>query len=169
MALERLLWVAQVTGRGDPAFDRTADGHHAALIRYAKTRAPAHLGAIPLFEGRTPRLYGVRVLTPEARAVVLDTSGAAARAVCAVRVGVAEIRHPDGAVEKAPVEIRGGDLGSMATQAWTRRLSDLGGGSLVDELGAVVLTRADLGDFDEAEGADPLDRFVVPSGAKLAL
>ncbi len=169
MALEKLLLVAQITGRGDPAFDRKSDEYRPALIRYAKTRAPAHLDAIPLLDGRKPRLYGVRVLTPEARAVVADTPGASARALVAVRCGVAEIRHPDGGIEKAPVEIRGGDLGSMATQAWTSRLGALGGGSLLDELGAVVLTRADVGDFDEAEGGDPLDLYALPSGARLAL
>lgn len=168
MALERLLLVAQLTGRGDAAFDRKADGFRAALVKYAKTRAPAHLDALPLLTGRKPRLYGVRVLTPEARAVVADTDGMSARALVAVRLGVTEIRHPDGVVEKAPVE-SSSTIGSMASTEWTKRLFDLGGGALLDELGAVVLTRADLGDYDEAEGADPLDLYALPSGARLAL
>lgn len=167
MALERLLLVAQITGRGDAALDRKAEGLRAALIRYAKTRSAADLAALPLKLDAKPRLYGVRVLTPEARAVVADTDGMSARALVAVRLGVAEIRHPDGTVEKAPVESSSA-VGSMASTEWTRRISALGGGALLDELGAVVLTRADVGDFDEAEGADPLDLYGVPSGATLA-
>lgn len=167
--MDKLLPVAQITGRGDPAFNRKADGFRVALVRYAKTRSPKDLAAIPLLEGKKPRLYAVRVLTPEARAVVIDTPGMAARALTAVRVGVAEIRHPDGTVEKAPVELRGGDLGSMATQEWTKTIAGHGGAALLDELGAVVMTRADFGDFDEAEGGDPLDLYALPSGARLAL
>lgn len=168
MPLEKLLFVAQITGRGDSSFDRKAEGYRAALVRYAKTRSPDDLAKIPCIEGRKPHLYGVRVLTPEARAIVEDTAGVTSRYLVAVRVGVAEIRHPDGTVEKAPVESRG-DLGAMATQGWTRTLSSLGGGALIDELGSVVLSRADAGDFDEAEGADPLDLYGLPSGARLAL
>jgi len=132
-----------------------------------KTRAAVHLDALPLKTGAKLRLYGVRVLTPEARAVVHDTDGDRARALVAVRLGVAEIRHPDGTVEKAPVE-SSSSVGAMAPSEWTGRISALGGGALLDELGSVVLTRADLGDFDEAEGADPLDLYGLPSGAMLA-
>ena len=168
MALERLLLVAQITGRGDRAFDRKADGFRAALIKYAKSRSAADLAAIPTKLDAKPTLYAVRVLTPEARAVVADTDGMSARALVAVRLGVAEIRHPDGRVEKAPVESSSA-IGTMASAEWTKTLSAIGGGALLDELGAVVLTRADVGDFDEAEGADPLDLYALPSGARLAL
>jgi len=168
MALERLLLVAQITGRGDRAFDRKADGYRAALIKYAKSRSAVDLAAIPTKLDAKPTLYAVRVLTPEARAVVADTDGMSARALVAVRLGVAEIRHPDGSTEKAPVE-SSSTVGAMAPPEWSRRVAALGGGSLLDELGAVVLTRADVGDYDEAEGGDPLGLYALPSGARLAL
>lgn len=168
MALEKLLYVAQITGRGDGAFDRTHANYRPALLRYARSRLPADLDAIPRIEGRHPRLYGVRVLSPEARAVVADTEGAASRALIAVRVGVADIRHPDNTREQAPVEVRGGDLGSMATAEWPRTLARLGGGALLDELGAVVIARADVGDLDEGD-TGPLGPSALPRGAALAL
>lgn len=167
MALEKLLWAAQCTGRGDPAFDREHEDYGRALLAYAKTRTPADLAKIPCKPGKTPRLYGVRVLTVEARAFVTDTQGAATRDLNAVRVGVAAIKTGSGPEERPDIESKS-EIASLATREWCTRLGALGGGSLIDELAELVLRRADFGDYDEAEGDSPLVHYALPRGSTLA-
>lgn len=168
MALERSLWVAQISGRGDRAFDKEHDDYRRAVTEYARTRGATHLAAIPLLEGQKPRLFEIKVLSAHARSIVLGESDEAARRLLAVRAGVVSIKHPDGDKEKPKTSQRG-DIGQLADAAWGERIYQLGGGYLIDELGAVVMHRTNVGDWDEAEGADPLDPFVLPRGVRLAL
>lgn len=168
MALDRTLFVATVTGKGDPAFDRAHPTYAAAVVRYARTRSAKDLEKIPLREGMRPRLYGVSVLTAHARAVVLDAPGPAERAVMAVRAGVVSIKPPDGPAEAPVYTEAAGDLGRFAPASWAERLADRGA-YVVDELAAVVLHRAEHGDYDEAEGADPLAPCGLQPGGRLAL
>jgi hypothetical protein len=165
--LDRMLHVAQTTGRGDPAFDRAHPDYLTALRAYARSRLPSDLAAIPLREGRSPRLFAVRVLSPEARAIVRDAQGDGSRALLAVRMGVAS--YADGpTTHSAPTE-SSSHLGAMASRDWCVTLSALGGGMLLDELAAVVIHRADYGDADEGAGGDVLAPFDLPPGARLAL
>lgn len=168
MPLERILQVAQVSGRGDKAFDRDHVDFRRTLTEYARTRGETHRTAIPLREGQRPRLFGIQVLTAHARSIVLGETDEAARRLLAVRAGVVSIKHPDGTTEKPKVTQRG-ELGQLADAEWAERLYEIGGGYLIDELGSVVLHRTNVGDWDEAEGADPLDPFVLPRGVRLAL
>lgn len=168
MAHDKPLFVAQISGRGDKAFDRDHKDFRRALTEYARTRGEKHLAAIPLLEGRKPRLFEVKVLTAHARSIVLGEADEAARRLLAVRAGVSAIRHADGTTEQPKVASRG-ELGQLADADWAERIYELGGGYLVDELGAAVIHRTNCGDWDEAEGADPLDPFVLPRGVKLAL
>ncbi len=168
MPLDKTLLVAAVTGRGDPAFDRAHPDHRAALVRYARTRSAADLAKVPLRPGMQPRLYGVAVLTAHARSVVLDAPGPAERAVMAVRAGVVSVRHPDGQAETPAYDAPAGDLGRFAPAAWAEKLAERGA-YVVDELASVVLHRAEFGDHDEAEGADPLVPCELPRGARLAV
>lgn len=168
MPLDRTLLVACVTGKGDPAFDRAHPDYRAAVVRYARTRSAADMAKIPLRPGMAPRLYGVAVLTAHARSVVLDAPGPAERAVMAVRAGVVSVKAPDGAAEVPAYDAPAGDLGRFAPAAWAEKLAERGA-SVVDELAAVVLHRAEHGDYDEAEGADPLVPCELPRGARLAV
>lgn len=168
MPLENLLWVAQVSGKGDKAFDRDHPDFRRALTEYSRTRGETHRTAIPLREGQRPRLFAIQVLTAHARSIVLGEGDEAARRLLAVRAGVVSIKHPDGTTEKPKVTTRG-ELGQLADADWAERLYELGAGYLIDELGSVVLHRTNCGDWDEAEGADPLDPFVLPRGVRLAL
>ena len=167
MSFEKTLFVACVTGKGDPAFDRRHPDYTAAVARYARTRHPAHLDAIPRREGMRPTLYGVTVLSAHARAVVLDAPGPAEQRLMAVRCGVVSVKRPDGVTADAPAESRG-DMGRMAPASWVEQLAERGA-YVVDELGHVVLHRAAVGDYDEAEGDDPLAPCGLPPGARLAL
>lgn len=166
--LDRTLFVASITGKGDPAFDRKHPEYRERLVRYARTRSAADLAKIPLREGMRPRLYGVSVLTAHARSVAIDQPGAAERAVMAVRCGVVSIRQPDGATETPAYDAPASDFGRMAPAAWVEKVAERGAG-VVDELGAIVLHRAEHGDYDEAEGEDPLVPCELPRGARLAL
>jgi hypothetical protein len=169
MVMDRILWVALVTGRGDPAWDRSAPNYREALVRYARLRAPEALAAIPCVPGRRPTLFGVAVLTAHARAVVLDAPGTAERALLAVRAGVVAIRRPDQPEERPVYESAGSELGRLAPPSWAERIAEVARGAwAIDELGAVVLHRAEFGDPDEGDG-DPLDRYALPAGARLAL
>ena len=168
MPLEKILFVACVSGKGDLAFDRKHPDYTAAVARYARTRHPAHLDAIPKREGMRPTLYGVTVLSAHARAVVLDAPGEAEQRVMAVRCGVVSVKRPDGVTTEATAESRG-DLGRMAPASWVEMLAADRGASVVDELGHVVIHRATVGDYDEAEGDDPLAPCGLPRGLRLAL
>lgn len=170
MALDRTLWVALVTGRGDRAWDRSAPNYRETIVRYARLRTPDALAAVPCLPGCRPVLFGVTVLTAHARAVVLDAPGAAERALLAVRAGVVAIRRPDQPEERPLYEGSGSELGRLAPPAWAERIAEIARGAwAIDELGAVVLHRAEFGDPDETDGVDPLDRYGLPAGARLAL
>jgi len=168
MAHDKLLWVLQVSGRGDKALDRDHPDYRRALTEYARTRGEKHRAALPLKDGQRPRLFGVQMLSAHARSIVLGEADEAARRLLAVRAGVTEIKHPDGTTERPKVTTRG-ELGQLADAEWAERIYEIGSGYLVDELGAAVLHRTNCGDWDEAEGADPLDPFVLPRGVRLAL
>lgn len=157
--------------RTDRALDLSQPGAMDALRRYGATRHPADLAKIPLREGRTPRVYGVRMITATQHAVLQAERGPA-RAILACRLGVAWTRGADGAVERAPEESLGG--ARIATAAWVDRLQQLGAVQLVAELGEVVQRRAEIGDLEpddlatDAEvGGDPLDLYAPPSGLRL--
>lgn len=167
MPLDTTLRVACVAGRGDPAFDRRHPDYRAAVVRYARTRHPAHLDAIPLREGMRPRLYGVAVLTVATRAWVLDAPGEHEQRLRAVIAGVVLVAHPDGRPERPVYDGPAlADGSRLAPPSWAQ---SLGSGAVVDELGSVVLHRASVGDYDEAEGDDPLVPCALPHGLRLAL
>lgn len=174
MSLDKTLFVAQVAApRCDAAFERGAPNTPAreawmtAARRYVQTRAPGDLAKLPLKDGRKPRLYGVRVLTPEAFAVVEALSNVQQRVNLAVRAGVTSYRDENGILTDAPLENTGATGAPLATAAWLRTLQDLGGGQLLDELAAVVLRRYQIGDVEDPEGADPLDLYALPAGLRL--
>lgn len=168
MSHDGILWVAQLSGRGDKAFNKAHEDFRRTLTEYARTRGEKHRTAIPLQLGMKLRLFGVSLLTAHARSVVMSETDEPARRLLAVRAGVHSIKHPDGTTEKAPLEARG-EFAQLASPEWAEKLYQLGGGYLVDELGSVVLHRTNCGDWDEAEGADPLDPFALPRGVRLAL
>ena len=163
MPLDSLLQVAQVAApRCDPAFDRGApnsparEAWMALAKRYSQTRSAADLERLPRVEGKRPRLYAVRVLTPEAYTAVMALGTLEQRVALAVRAGVPSYRDEHGASHDAPLE--SGTTGApLATSAWLRTLQGVGGGQLLTELAAVVIRRYEIGDPEDCDGADPLD------------
>lgn len=159
-----VLWVAQVSGpRPDPAFDMRAAGYHEALEQYAKTRRPEDLAKVPCKAGRTPRLYGVQLMTPEVYQAIhtLPADRAVARMHFAVAVTVHAMME-SGAT--TPATFRAGEKLQIADEAWLARLQRTGGEFLLGELAALALRRADLGDWTPEEGSDPLDLYAPPPG-----
>ena len=166
------LEVAQIYApRTDRAFAVNADGAAAALRRYSATRHPADLARVPLREGRTPRLYGVRMLTA-AELSALQPHRGLERSILACRVGVTFARSPEGSVERATMESEG--TVKLATMEWIEKLQAIGGVQLLVELGEIIQRRAEIGDIDPEDyptaaegGGDPLDLYAAPSGLKL--
>ncbi len=169
MSLDAHLWVAQIAApRTDPAFDRSdREAWLVAAKRYTQTRSPADLAALPLLEGRKPRLYAVRVLSPEAYTAVKAQGTVEQRDLLACRAGVAAYKDTDGRTFDAPLEAGSPGAAPVATAAWLKTLQSLGGGQLLQELAAVVLRRYEIGDVDTIEGADPLDLYHL-GGLRLA-
>lgn len=172
--LGTLLHVARMGApRTDRAFDRKAEGWAKLATRYARTRHPSDLAALPLREGAMPTLYGLSMLTPEGYQAMQGERGAA-RVYLVVRLCVAEIRHANGQVEKPAVFEKVGGL-TLATMAWVERLAALGGLGLLDELGVIAERRAVIGDLEPEEDpetgeiSDPLDRYALPPGVVLGL
>lgn len=159
--------------RTDRAFDRKHPEWERLAKRYARTRHPSDLAALPLREGQTPRLYGLAMLTPEAYAAMQSEKGAA-RLYFLVCVAVVEIAHPDGRVERPAKTEKRGEL-TVASMEWVAKLQALGGLGLVDELGHLIERRAVIGDIEPEEDpetgeiADPLDRYGLPPGVVLGL
>ncbi len=163
-----VLWVAQVTGpRPDPAFDSSHKNYNDALTRYAKTRAKKHLDAIPLRDGRKPRLYAVQLMTPSVYAAVMSLPSD--RPVAQFHFSVALTVHQaivGGTTHTAT--FRPKETLAIADDAWMEQLARWGGEHLLVELGGLATRRADLGDLhpdeDAEEGTDPLELFDLPRG-----
>lgn len=160
------LLVAQMGApRTDRAFNRTHEKWRALAERYITTRHPQDLAALPLHEGRTPRLYALEMLTPEQYAAMQARRGAE-RVYFLVRVAVKAVHHPDGTETRAAT-VKEGDI-ALAPSEWVTTLQQLGGLLLAEELAMVIERRAVIGDLEpgETEGAvsDPLDRYGLPPG-----
>lgn len=163
MPLEKGLLVAQVADpQCDPAFDRTHPEWKTRVERYVRTRAPLDLAALPLREGRKPRLYEIACVQPMQYGAIRGAQGVRA-SFFACLYGVTSVVQPSGEVVKPPLE-PGGSGPPVAKDEWLRTLQGFGGMRLVEELAACVICRADAGDWGEAEGADPLDLYELPSG-----
>jgi hypothetical protein len=160
------LLVAQMGApRTDRAFNRKHEAWRTLADRYVTTRHPADLAALPLHEGRAPRLYALEMLTPEQYAAMQARRGAE-RVFFLVRVAVKAIRHPDG-TETRPAAVKEGDV-TLAPAEWVTTLQQHGGLLLAEELAMVIERRAVIGDLepgeDEGTVADPLDRYALPPG-----
>lgn len=166
-----IVWVAQVGApRADRAFDRQHPEWRSRALRYVRTRAAADLAALPRVEGRSPRTYGCRALSPAEYAAVQAMPSEHERAQAAVRMACLCYRDLTGTVS-APTEAAG--RRPVATEAWLATLAGLGGLQLVAELGAVILRRAELGDITDPEeveelAADPFGGYALPPGVGLA-
>lgn len=167
--LEKPLQVASVVGpRPDPAFDTRHPEWLSLAQKYARTRAPADLEKLPLKEGKRPRLFSIEVLTPKLYARLDALPEGSDRDIMTVCLAVLRVRHSDGHFEDAPIVSRA-ELGPVAdVDKWPATLQRLGGMKLIAELASVVMQRAEAGDADEAEGADPLDLYALPRGLLLA-
>jgi hypothetical protein len=165
MPLDSYLWVAQIASpRTDPAFARGAlntperEAWMTAALRYSRTRSAADLAALPVIEGKRPRLYAVRVLDPTAYTAIKAQGTVEQRDQLAVRAGVVSYQDTDKRTHDAPLEPTQG-AAPLATAAWVKTLVGLGGGQLIQELAAVVIRRYEIGDVEDFEGADPLDLY----------
>lgn len=169
MAHDKPIWVAAVVGpKCDPAFNTKHPEWIALAQQYARTRDPRDLEKLPVHEGRRPRLHAIEMLTPRQYAQLDSMPDPMDRALSAVCVASLRVKHGDGRVEEAPIAAKG-ELGSAAdVTKWPTRLADLGGMNLIRELASVILQRAESGDPDEGDGADPLERFALPRGLVLA-
>lgn len=164
MALEKGLLVAQICEpQCDPAFDRTHPEWKVLVGRYVETRAPADLAKLPLVEGRKPRLYEIACVTPAQYGVIRGAKDFQ-RVTFACLMGVTGTTDPRTGEVERPALVPGRDGTPAATDAWLRQLQRHGGMRLLEELQAVVICRADAGDWEEAEGADPLGLYELPAG-----
>ena len=147
----RELWVAQCADPGDPAFDTAHPQFAVCLARYIRTRSLDDLAKVPVLPGLRPALYLLRPLRTSERTDVLNQPGEALQrfvAVCTavhkvlVGASIADGKVSGGTVVEATVS-KGGAL-PMADAAWMDRLSEEAGGQIVDELGALVIQRANV-------------------------
>lgn len=167
--LSTVLQVAQMGApRTDRAFDRKAEVWAKRAARYVTTRHPSDLAALPLREGKTPRLYSLAMLTPEGYTAMQARRGAE-RVYFLVRLAVLDTQH-EAQTEKPEKGEREGDL-TLAPMSWVARLQHIGGLGLVEELATIIERRAVIGDLepdeDEGEVTDPLDRYGLPPGVTL--
>lgn len=157
----------------DRAFDRKHPEWEKLSVRYARTRHPKDLEKLPLREGREPTLYGIAMLSAEGYQAISAEKNIA-RMFLLVRLGLVEIAHPGGLVEKPTKTEKQGDL-TLAAMEWVHRLQAHGGVGLACEIGHLIERRAIIGDLEPDEDPttgdllDPLDLYGLPAGVALAL
>jgi hypothetical protein len=134
----------------DPAFNTSTTEGRAALDVYASTRELADLAKIPLAGGDRPTLWKVKALTAEQRAIVLSNTFAGMRALDATRFAV--IARLEGATVgangieggKETALETSGEKSPMLTEKALAAEVEIAGGAWVDEIGSVVIHRANL-------------------------
>ena len=157
------LLVAQAADPGDPAFDLDRPGSDEAVQRYIRTRSLDDLASIPRRDGAGLTLFRLRAITKDERRRATGLVGAESQAYFAFRLACT------GRVEEAVLEggtVRGREVPAkvekvgelrMSSEAWVEDCVSIGGGQLVDELGAFVLARANV-------HPRALDPFELPYG-----
>lgn len=159
------LTVAKCTQRLDDSVDAAAPDCAVKLFEHLRARTPATLDAIPVRPGvKRLRTYDLRPLMPAEYAHALRQSPGADPAngltydQCAeaAAMAVVAIHHPDGNDESVTQTVMGKI--TVSPEAWTGKLFALGAASLLHELGAVAIKRAQIGD------AGP---FSLPPGTTL--
>ena len=149
------IWVAQChPDATDPAFDLDRTDARGLLAAYRASRTYADLAAVPCVAGASPVLVRLRPLTPEQRAALLASSTDSTQyltaclfaAVAVMEGATVAMDGPHGreeALASTTVNAAGQTLRwSQITPEGLRRLADLGGGALLDELGELALQRA---------------------------
>ena len=167
------LSIAQIASpRRDPAFDPKHDDFDKTLRRYASTRQPKDLAAIPLREGRRLRLFHLRQLTPEQVETVSTLTGVA-RTNAVVLAGCLSYAEPEGRTVQAPLRDTLGVKGEqpVAEREWLATLSKIGGQQLLPEIASVIVRWTEIGDLtDEAledAARDPFALYGLPPGLTL--
>lgn len=141
------LWVASLS---DPAWDRTSPSWATAAERYANTRALVDLIALPLVPNAVPRLYRLRPLSIQVRALVLSQSSLGAQRLAALRFALESVID-------STISMNGPDSGTPTPFAqypgvthWQvhddalQAEADTVGALVLDEIADVVLHRLDL-------------------------
>lgn len=135
----------------DPAWDRSHAAWPAARDAYIATRSLAALAAIPIAAGQAPVLWRIRALSVAARAACYGSSLASVQRLSALRHGlVARLDGPrfiDGRVEATRETIfdtiPGAPLPTVPDSVLQTQVDEWGG-LWVDEIGDVIIHRADL-------------------------
>jgi len=161
------LWIAQI---GKPRTDRAFDTKHpewkALAAKYLRTRSAKDLAALPLKEGKRPRVWALKQLDPTAYATVAAYANAAQRAQKVFALTCHQRREPDGQVVDA--KLADGPAPRLAVDAWVTEAQHLGGHIWILEAAEVALRWSELGDLDdellEEYAADPFALFGLPRG-----
>lgn len=140
------LWCAQLSSSMDPAIDQEAENAPTLLAQYATSRHPVELARVPLRAGEKLTLWKLRPLTSAERAELLSMASPSAvlesfRIACVARMDNAVVAE-GGSVSgtEVPAELERG----RAKHSWVKAQMEIGGGALVDELGALALQRANV-------------------------
>lgn len=141
-------FVASLT---DPAFDRAHASWRDLSRRYAETRAVADLAALPCRDGLVPTLWRIRALSVSARAGCYTSSIASLQRLQAVRFGLVarldNARFIAGKVEATSERIfepiKGISVAQVSDDDIQAQVESFGG-VWVDEIGDIILHRADL-------------------------
>lgn len=147
---------------GDPAVDLSAPDALAALAQHARKRTPETLQAIPLKPGAALTLWTLRPLSGAEYAFVMRQGDGPedvlsyARCEAAFQLGVHGRTGPDGTANCAPVQT--GKL-LFAPDSWMEDCWERLRAAGIQELGALVIQRARLGDPGP---------FSLPAGTGLA-
>lgn len=147
------LSIVQVSGRGDPAFDRENPALEEAVTKHARSRDAASLDALRacVVEGKRLVEYELAPLSPAAMAY-LATLDEATRLVVAFRAACVAVRDAEGVRVEAKITRGAGSKSDgtfpMAPFAWYEQWCAARGLSAVREVGAVAYRRGEVGEDD---------------------
>lgn len=132
----------EVVSLADPALDRAHLWWPELSARYARTRHPDDLIALPRLLGARPTRWTLRAVSVAARALILSAPTVAQQQLLALRFSLAAVSDETGArllpviPQSAPPQVADATIESEILAVW--------GGVVLDELGDVALHRLDL-------------------------
>lgn len=151
-----ILTILHITGRGDPALDRDAEGLALAVTEHARDRSPESLAALrALASGvRKPVEFHLTPLPPAAMYNLSGDAPPRQRALDAFRASCFAVTDSDGVRHEAKLA-GGAHAGKRAAGTyaqtpfdWYERWAATCGAEAVIEAGAVALARAEVSPED---------------------
>ena len=132
-----------------------------ALSDYARSRSEEDLAKIPVRDGQTLTLWGVKRLSRQARKWIDDAQSGTDRVQRAVQCGLVSLKRPEDTEERRFRLTKVGGVSDVLGEADLDKVYDLVGQVGLDELASVIIAMSEAGE-------DDLAPFGPPPGLMLA-